>query len=120
MLFHVVTFYNVDWTTYNFNLFQGIMRYEVGSALFYQIIVGNIVLFIPFGMFVTYYLNLSKIRIVLFLALLVSASIETTQFFIGRVSDVDDILLNVIGAGLGYCIYDVGRKINRWMKGAKR
>ena len=37
--------------------------------------------------------------------MLVSISIETTQLLIGRIFDIDDIILNIIGGMLGYLIY---------------
>ena len=44
-----------------------------------------------------------------------SLSIEFTQLLIGRVFDVDDILLNVIGGMIGYFIYNILRKlVNRF------
>ncbi len=111
MIFHVVTFHDVDWSTYNLNFFREILRYEVGSSLFFRNILGNIVMFIPFGLYLTYYFKLKKPYLVLLLGFILSLSIEITQFFIGRVFDVDDILLNVIGAGVGFYIYDIGRRI---------
>ena len=38
-------------------------------------------------------------------AFIISLSIELIQSIIGRVFDVDDIILNIIGALLGYFIY---------------
>ena len=62
-------------------------------------------MFMPYGFFISYFLKLDKKRYVIFLSLLTSATIEITQLIIGRVFDVDDILLNVIGGLLGYFIY---------------
>ena len=39
------------------------------------------------------------------MSLIVSVTIEVTQLVIGRVFDVDDILLNVCGGLLGYFVY---------------
>ena len=47
----------------------------------------------------------------LFLVLFASLSIELTQLFIGRVFDVDDILLNVLGGIIGYLFYYILSKI---------
>ena len=47
----------------------------------------------------------------MFLVLLASISIECTQLAIGRVFDVDDIILNVIGGVIGYFIYVILDKI---------
>ena len=41
------------------------------------------------------------------LSFIISVTIETTQLIIGRVFDVDDILLNVLGGLAGYCIYKI-------------
>ncbi len=107
MLFYVVTFQDVDWSTYNITLFKEIFRYEAGSELFFKNIAGNIIMFIPYGLYASYHLNLKKAKIIIFLALILSITIETTQFYIGRVFDIDDILLNVIGALIGYLIYRI-------------
>ena len=44
--------------------------------------------------------------------MLVSISIETTQLLIGRIFDIDDIILNIIGGMLGYLIYKLLNLIN--------
>ena len=46
------------------------------------------------------------------MVLLVSVSIETTQLLIGRVFDVDDIILNLIGGMIGFIIYKLIYIIN--------
>ncbi len=105
LLFHIVTFKDVPWSTSNFTPFKEIFRHSFGSKAFYRNVIGNMVMFMPYGFFVSYFLNLRKPYIVLFLSLIVSITIETTQMIIGRVFDVDDIFLNVIGALFGYYIY---------------
>ena len=40
-----------------------------------------------------------------------SLTIETTQLMIGRVFDIDDILLNIIGGILGHYLYIIILKI---------
>ena len=70
-------------------------------------ILGNMLLFLPFGFFVSYFLNVKKAMIVVILSIIASSSIEITQLYIGRVFDVDDILLNVSGALIGYFIYRI-------------
>ena len=69
-------------------------------------------MFIPYGFFISYYLKLKKPLSAFLLILLVSASIETTQLLIGRVFDIDDITLNVIGGMLGFLIYKLIDLIN--------
>jgi len=104
-LFYVVTFQDVSWSTSNFIPFKEILRYNVGSRSFFKNIAGNLIMFIPFGFFAGYYLKPKKVSPILLLSVLVSTIIETTQLLIGRVFDIDDIILNVLGGVLGYIIY---------------
>lgn len=104
-LFYVVTFGDVSWSTSNLIPFKEMLRYSFGSNLFIKNVLGNIIMFIPYGFFVSYYLNLKKPLSAFLLVLLVSLSIETTQLLIGRVFDIDDIILNTIGGILGFFVY---------------
>lgn len=104
-LFYVVTFQDVSWSTSNFVPFQEMFRYDFGSRLFIKNVLGNMLLFIPYGFFMGYYLKIKKTISILLLCLLVSGTIETTQLLIGRVFDVDDILLNIIGGMIGFLLY---------------
>lgn len=87
-------------------------RYEIGSRLFIKNTLGNLILFMPYGFFAAYYLKASRPYIILFLSFLVSVTIEVTQSLIGRVFDIDDIVLNVIGGVLGYYLYHFLKKVN--------
>ena len=78
---------------------------------FVKNIVGNVVMFIPYGFFAGKYASKKNFFLSLFLVLLASISIECTQLAIGRVFDVDDIILNVIGGVIGYFIYVILDKI---------
>ncbi len=111
-LFYVVTFGDVSWSNSNFIPFKEMFRYSFGSNLFIKNVLGNIIMFIPYGFFISYYLKLKKPLSAFLLILLVSASIETTQLLIGRVFDIDDITLNVIGGMLGFLIYKLIDLIN--------
>lgn len=104
-LFYIVTFDDVSWSTSNFNLFQEIMRYDFGTRLFFKNVMNNMLMFIPYGFFIAYYLGNKSIKPVLLLTIITSVTIETTQLLIGRVFDVDDILLNIIGGICGYLLY---------------
>lgn len=104
-LFHAVTFQDVSWASANLTPFKEILRYDFGSNLFYRNIFGNLLLFLPYGLYITYYLDLKKPISVIGYAFIISLSIELIQSIIGRVFDVDDIILNVLGALLGYFIY---------------
>ena len=104
-LFYVVTFQDVGWSSSNFVPFKEMFRYSIGSRLFIKNVLGNIIMFIPYGFFASYYLDLKKPISIILLSLLVSSSIETTQLVIGRVFDIDDIILNILGGIIGFCLY---------------
>ena len=111
-LFYVVTFQDVGWSSSNFIPFKEMFRYNFGSNLFIKNVLGNIILFLPYGFFVSYYLDLKKPLSAFLLVLLVSTSIETTQLLIGRVFDIDDIILNIVGGMIGFAIYKLLDLIN--------
>lgn len=95
----------------NVTLFKELTRYQIGTRLFYRNIIGNIIMFIPFGFFTSYNLKLNKKMIIFYLTLIVSVVIELIQLKIGRAFDVDDIILNMVGSLLGYFLYRLMDKI---------
>jgi len=111
-LFQIVTFQDdVTWSTNNFIPFKEILRYNMGSRLFFKNVIGNMFLFLPYGFFISLYLKNEKPNITLLLTLLTSVAIEIVQLVIGRVFDIDDILLNVLGGYFGYLVYYFLKKI---------
>lgn len=90
---------------YNLVPFTEIFRYKVGSEMFMYNVIGNIILFIPFGYFVSSYISASKVSHILVVSIISSLIVEIVQYQIGRSFDVDDILLNVCGAILGFLLY---------------
>ncbi len=112
-LFQVVTFTDdVTWATNNFIPFKEIMRYSITSRLFLKNVIGNMVMFLPFGFFISYYLENKKPYLTIILTLIASIAIESVQMAIGRVFDVDDIILNLCGGLLGYGLYYLLYKIS--------
>ena len=105
---------------YNLTLFTEIRRYwrylghfdSLGWIAFLNII-GNVLAFIPFGIFVPW---LSNGRINVFstfaYGFALSLTIETVQL-ICKVGcfDVDDLVLNVLGALCGYAVYAIAYRI---------
>lgn len=104
-LFHVVTFQAVNYGTSNFVPFKEIFRYSFGSHKFIKNIVGNIMMFVPYGFLASYLLKNKKFSVILILTTVASLTIETVQYYIGRVFDVDDIILNLVGGILGFLMY---------------
>ncbi len=85
--------------------FKEIFRYEIGSYKFIKNIIGNILLFLPFGFFTSYYLNTTKVSPPLVISFIVSLCAEGMQYYLGRVFDIDDLILNVIGGFCGYLLF---------------
>ncbi len=111
-LFQVVTFRDdTAWSSNNFIPFREILRYSLTSRLFYKNVIGNLIMFLPYGFFISYYFKSRKPNLTIVLTLIASFSIELVQMSIGRVFDVDDILLNLVGSLLGFSSYLVLEKI---------
>lgn len=70
--------------------------------------VPNIMLFIPLGFFIpAVYKNKRKFNRTILLSFVITFSIEFFQYFIGRASDIDDIITNLLGAIIGYGIFKI-------------
>ncbi len=105
-LFQVVTSQDINMVTgNNYVPFREIFRYDFGGRLFVKNIIGNVLMFVPYGFFIALYADLKKGKSAFFLIILASTAIECTQLMIGRIFDVDDILLNVAGGMLGFYLY---------------
>lgn len=87
--------------------FSEIFRYEIGSKMFIYNVLGNILLFIPYGYFVTRYVQGKSVFQILIVSLITSFTVEILQVRLGRSFDVDDIILNVVGGILGYFVYSL-------------
>ena len=101
ILFFIVTYPVNEYGYNNYNLFKELLRYKIGSVGFINNIIGNILLFIPFGMFLRYYFKIRVISLIL-ITILYSLSIEMIQILVNRLFDIDDIILNLIGSIIGY------------------
>ena len=106
LLFELLTSTEMN-TNSGFNLvpFTEIFRYEMGSKLFIYNVIGNILIFLPFGYFVSGYVKANKVSHILFISILTSLTVELVQLNIGRSFDIDDIILNVAGSILGFLLY---------------
>ena len=85
--------------------FSEIMRFKIGSEGFYNNVLGNIIIFIPFGYLIGAYIKPKKIWPILITVLFTSTVVEFVQLQIGRSFDVDDIILNLAGGVVGYLLY---------------
>lgn len=116
-LFQIVTIKDTNNPGMNITFFQELTRYEFGSNLFFHNIIGNIVMFLPFGFFISYILKFKRAFFPIIFSAITSTIIEFIQLSIGRTFDVDDIILNVIGGLIGYLIYKL---LNLILKKFKR
>lgn len=68
-------------------------------------LLGNIFLYVPVGFFLSMMKRGEKgIGFVLLITLVISCSIETLQYVIGRSADIDDVILHGLGAAAGHGI----------------
>ena len=97
----------------NFILFRTIRTYlaSLDSPFWRGQLVGNLLLLLPVGLLGPIALPAMDgwIRVLL-VALGLSFAIEAAQLFVpNRMADVDDVLLNVIGALIGYLLFRIVR-----------
>lgn len=111
LLYYVVTFQDNNYGTNNFILFKEIFRYNITSKLFLRNVLGNIILFIPLGIFSSDIIKNKTFIPIFFISLVVSCSIEFAQSMIDRTADIDDVILNVLGGIIGYFLYKYANKI---------
>ncbi len=107
--------------TANFTLFKTIRMYIDYSYKLnsFENLVGNIVVFIPFGFLFPYVMKRGRNFFIMLLNVFIFVTgIEVFQLFSAfGAFDVDDILLNCFGAVIGYFLYlifdKVGKSINK-------
>jgi len=104
-LFYIVTISKYNYKVVNLNLFSEIFRYEVGSKLFIKNILGNLLLLIPYIFYILYRFKVNRLYLIILLTFSFSVTIEFIQLKVGRVFDVDDIMLNTVSSIIGYYLY---------------
>lgn len=90
--------------------FETIGRYLSKNTLAHSFAVnnllGNILIFIPFGVYITLFNRHKKIYINTCIIMLVSVLVEVLQYLFGvGIMDIDDVILNTIGGFIGIIIY---------------
>ncbi len=105
MLFELVTNRDLGGRGINLIPFKEILRYDYKSELFQYNVIGNLVMFVPFGYFVANYIKAKKVSHIFVLTAIASLTIELVQLQIGRAFDIDDVLLNIAGGICGFLIY---------------
>lgn len=108
---------------YNLVLFREIRRFiiyrdQLSPLSVLANIGGNVLAFIPFGMFFPYVQKWGKqMWVTVLCGFLLTLFIETAQLltYVGCF-DVDDLLLNTVGAAVGFLIYRCLRGLNHKRK----
>ena len=112
ILFVPITFHP---ETHSLNLipFHWVGKAERAEQLIVEKIP-NVMLFIPLGFFLpVVFRSKRKLWKTVSISFAVTFSVEFVQYFIGRSSDIDDILTNLLGAILGYMVFVIFGKILR-------
>ena len=109
----------MDEYRYNLVLFKEIRRFivyreQLGAFAVFSNLFGNILIFMPFGFFISMASRSSSFFKALFNSVGLSLCVEVLQL-VTRVGsfDVDDILLNTIGGILGYIVFVICNLIRR-------
>lgn len=104
----------VDWAIQRQTLqlipFQEIWRAFRGPWVMF-LMLANIGIFFPVGFFPALLWRGWRWWKALLAGLLISCGIEFIQFFIGRSTDIDDVILNTAGALLGFGLYALFRAL---------
>jgi len=82
--------------------------HDFGSMNYDSNLIGNILIFIPFSFILIEGLKVRKLSNIILTTLIVSFTVELLQYiFKVGVADINDIILNTAGAGIGYYIYSI-------------
>ncbi len=113
----------------NFIPFHSIIEYiksglEFGSYMTIgKQVAGNIIMFIPLGIYLPFVRKNITIRKVLLVGVLASLAIETLQFTLNKIigigyraADVDDLILNTVGTLVGFAITKLVFIFNRKLR----
>lgn len=93
------------WFTFTYSLRLDFFQYFRGESL------GNILLFLPFGILYPLFHRGASWQRTLGLGILTSLMIENIQPFMDRSFDLNDLVLNTIGAALSTLVFYGGRRL---------
>ena len=91
--------------------FPGGIAYHFHSYWSAFLFLGNVGMFLPIGFFAALLWRQGSLWRSTLTGFLTSLSIETIQLFIDRGTDLDDLILNTVGAAAGYLLYRLLRAI---------
>ncbi len=109
-VFHLPDFSNPD--TVNFHSPRGWILWKINQGNYADLIrniIGNVVVFVPFGILFPVIFKKLENKTILF-GFLLSFFIEFCQLFMNRQSDIYDLIMNTVGVFIGYLIYIIIKK----------
>ena len=81
-------------------------RYQLGFGAVFTNLIGNILIFVPFGFFLPLASKFRSMAMTVFLSFGLSLCVEMIQFITQVGSfDVDDLILNTLGGLIGYYLF---------------
>ncbi len=100
----------------NFTLFVDLINVYKRSGLwqFIRLFIGNIAWFVPFGFMLPMMLKKCNIITVTLSGCLFSLLIEILQLVFKKgICEIDDLILNIAGAMIGYAVYKIIQRLTR-------
>lgn len=106
---------NQHYNQWNLTPFKTILFYFSNSVEFlvaFYNLAANIGLFIPYGLFLLLFSEKRSFSRLTVIPVLSISLIEVMQFLTHRGSlDIDDLILNTLGVGIGYILYPVFKRV---------
>ena len=119
ILFRITVFrsrsYPVEFAV-NLSLFTDLAAtyHENGIWMVLYLVIGNIIWFVPFGILLPMVCRILKGKAVISLGFCLSLIIEVGQLITGKgMFEIDDLVLNTLGAAIGYLIYKIYRDFRK-------
>ncbi|MGL5411621.1 VanZ family protein [Cetobacterium sp.] len=123
----LIYFVSVLWLTFGFKygfnlefymnlnpLVESIEMLQINTQNGLYQIIGNLIMLLPLGLFLPLlYKSCRKSYITVLIGFLFSFFIEVSQGILGRTADIDDLIFNTIGVGIGYFLYIILNKITK-------
>ena len=92
--------------TFDFNLVPTVFQWLNGEVTIGNwvktMIIGNLLMFVPMGVFLSLIFKKINYRNIFKIAILIPVVVEILQPVVGRSFDVDDIIMNFLGILIGY------------------
>lgn len=93
----------------SFNFVPRIFQYVSGKATYggwtYRMLLGNIIMFVPFGMLASSITKNVSYRKIMLTSVMFASAVEILQPIVGRSFDIDDIIMRTVGTLLGIAFY---------------